>query len=124
MLICPLSVLTWRFEPTIVVVLLALTLVLALAVALALALMLILLATRCANLHATNQLNINSKNLAVSSVQNKHKRIDSAVNAILKNNFIEMRKDEGNFKKQVLTLLKIHSLNSLDSMLLFFLLFK
>ena len=33
---------------------------------------------------------------------NKHKRIDSAVNAILKNNFIEMRKDEGNFKKQVL----------------------
>jgi filamentous hemagglutinin len=26
-----------------------------------------------ANLHATNQLNINSKNLAVSSVQNKHK---------------------------------------------------
>jgi hypothetical protein len=47
MLICPLSVLAWRFEPTIVVVLLAL----------ALALMLILLATR----------------LAVSSVQNKHK---------------------------------------------------
>jgi hypothetical protein len=33
---------------------------------------------------------------------NKHKSIDSAVNAILKNNFIEMRKDEGNFKKQVL----------------------
>jgi hypothetical protein len=33
---------------------------------------------------------------------NKHKRIDNAVNAILKNNFIEMRKDEGNFKKQVL----------------------
>jgi hypothetical protein len=31
---------------------------------------------------------------------NKHKRIDSAVNAILKNNFIEMRKDEGNFKKR------------------------
>ncbi len=33
---------------------------------------------------------------------NKHKRIDNAVNAILKNNFIETRKDEGNFKKQVL----------------------
>jgi hypothetical protein len=33
---------------------------------------------------------------------NKHKRIDNAVNAILKNNFIEIRKDEGNFKKQVL----------------------
>jgi hypothetical protein len=26
-----------------------------------------------ANLHATEQLNINAKNLAVSSVQNKHK---------------------------------------------------
>jgi hypothetical protein len=32
----------------------------------------------------------------------KHKRIDNAVNAILKNNFIETRKDKGNFKKQVL----------------------
>jgi plasmid replication initiation protein len=33
---------------------------------------------------------------------NKHKRINAAVDSILKNNFIETLQDEGNFEKQVL----------------------
>jgi hypothetical protein len=44
----------------------------------------------CANLHATNQLNINSKNLAVSSVQNKHKAKTRSQGANAMSNPIEL----------------------------------